>query len=186
VAGSGLADVLADGLALSVHEVTDPVLDDAELETLRIHALEALEEAMRAPGQALNFHFEPGQIQFVNNRLLGHRRTGFRDWPEPDRKRLLVRLWLRDWGRPVRDSVDTLAALLHTGQRVHCFCHQGRSRSAVVAVAALMRAWELDVVESLGLVRAKNPRARFTPRARACLDWLQQEDPSDEPLLERT
>jgi hypothetical protein len=94
--------------------------------------------------------------------------------------------FLRDWGRPVRDSVDTLAALLHTGQRVHCFCHQGRSRSAVVAVAALMRAWELDVVESLGLVRAKNPRARFTPRARACLDWLQQEDPSDEPLLERT
>jgi len=62
--------------------------------------LEALEEAMRAPGQALNFYFEPGQIQFVNNRLLGHRRTGFRDWPEPERKRLLVRLWLRNWGRP--------------------------------------------------------------------------------------
>lgn len=71
-----------------------------EIDARGADALEALEEAMRAPGQALNFHFEPGQIQFVNNRLLGHRRTGFRDWPEPDRKRLLVRLWLRDWGRP--------------------------------------------------------------------------------------
>ena len=29
-----------------------------------------------------------------------HRRTGFEDWDEPDRKRLLLRLWIRDWGRP--------------------------------------------------------------------------------------
>ena len=34
------------------------------------------------------------------NRLLGHRRTGFTDWPDEGKKRLLVRLWLRDWGRP--------------------------------------------------------------------------------------
>lgn len=63
-------------------------------------ALEALEEAMNAPGTPLSFHFQPGQIQFVNNRLLGHRRTGFTDWPDEGKKRLLVRLWLRDWGRP--------------------------------------------------------------------------------------
>ena len=63
-------------------------------------ALEALEEAMNEDGTPVSFHFQPGQIQFVNNRLLGHRRTGFADWPEPERKRLLVRLWLRDWGRP--------------------------------------------------------------------------------------
>ncbi len=71
-----------------------------EIDAAGSAALEALEETMRAPGQSLTFHFEPGQIQLVNNRLLGHRRTGFQDWPEPDRKRLLVRLWLRDWGRP--------------------------------------------------------------------------------------
>ncbi len=75
-------------------------LAGAEIDTRGAAALEALEEAMRAPGQALTFHFEPGQIQLVNNRLLGHRRTGFRDWPEAERKRLLVRLWLRSWGRP--------------------------------------------------------------------------------------
>ena len=92
--------------------------------------------------------------------------------------------FLRDWGVPVRDSVDTLAGLLRTGRSVHCFCHQGRSRSAVVAAAALMRAWELDAGDALRLIRAKNPRARFTPRARVCLDWLQQEDPHDDPLLD--
>ena len=38
-------------------------------------------------------------MQIIDNRRLGHRRTGFRDFPEPGRKRHLVRLWLRDWGR---------------------------------------------------------------------------------------
>lgn len=71
-----------------------------EIDPRGAEALEALEDAMRTPGQALRFYFEPGQIQFVNNRLLGHRRTGFQDWPEAERKRLLIRLWLRDWGRP--------------------------------------------------------------------------------------
>jgi len=44
------------------------------------------------------FQFEPGQIQLIDNRALGHKRTAFRDWPEAERKRLLVRLWLRDRG----------------------------------------------------------------------------------------
>ena len=51
-----------------------------------------------APGMAAQFHFEPGQIQILDNRALGHKRTGFTDWPEPERKRLLIRLWLRDSG----------------------------------------------------------------------------------------
>ena len=47
-----------------------------------------------------SFHFEPGQIPIINKRVIGHRRMEFIDWPEADRKRLLVRLWLRDQGRP--------------------------------------------------------------------------------------
>ena len=37
-------------------------------------------------------------MQFVDNRVLGHARTQFEDHPEPDRRRHLVRLWLRDHG----------------------------------------------------------------------------------------
>ena len=45
------------------------------------------------------FYFEPGQIQIVNNRGIGHKRTAFEDWPEPERQRHLVRIWLREKGR---------------------------------------------------------------------------------------
>ena len=45
------------------------------------------------------FYFEPGQIQIVNNRGIGHKRTAFEDWPEPERQRHLVRIWLRQDGR---------------------------------------------------------------------------------------
>lgn len=63
-----------------------------------VAALEAFEAILNEPGVAARFHFEPGQMQLIDNRALGHKRTGFRDWPEADRKRLLVRLWLRDSG----------------------------------------------------------------------------------------
>lgn len=63
-----------------------------------VAALEAFEAILNEPGLAARFHFEPGQMQLIDNRTLGHKRTGFRDWPEAQRKRLLVRLWLRDTG----------------------------------------------------------------------------------------
>ena len=58
-------------------------------------ALDALDTEMNAPGMDVSFFFEPGQIQIVNNRRIGHRRTSFEDWPDETKKRLLVRLWLR-------------------------------------------------------------------------------------------
>jgi hypothetical protein len=33
-------------------------------------------------------------VQFVHNHTLLHDRTAFQDWPEPERKRHLLRLWL--------------------------------------------------------------------------------------------
>lgn len=64
-----------------------------------LEALETLERTMMQPRFAREFFFEPGQIQIVDNIRCGHRRTGFRDFPEEDRKRHLVRLWLRERGR---------------------------------------------------------------------------------------
>jgi len=48
---------------------------------------------------SIDFDLEPGQMQFVDNRALGHSRTAFVDHPEPASRRHLVRLWLRDGGR---------------------------------------------------------------------------------------
>ena len=62
-------------------------------------AIEAMLEIFEDDGLSVDFDLEPGQIQFVDNRALGHSRTEFVDHPEPDRKRHLIRLWLRDRGR---------------------------------------------------------------------------------------
>jgi len=37
---------------------------------------------------------EPGDMQFISNCTIVHARTGFEDWPEPERRRHLLRLWL--------------------------------------------------------------------------------------------
>ena len=73
-------------------------LAGAEIDPEGLAAMEAFEAILTAPGMAAQFHFEPGQIQILDNRALGHKRTGVTDWPEPERKRLLIRLWLRDGG----------------------------------------------------------------------------------------
>jgi hypothetical protein len=38
--------------------------------------------------------FEPGDMQFVHNHPMLHDRMGFEDWPESERRRHLLRLWL--------------------------------------------------------------------------------------------
>jgi len=51
---------------------------------------------------AASIDFEQGDIQFLHNHVILHTRTAFEDWPEPERRRHLLRLWLRDDdGRPV-------------------------------------------------------------------------------------
>ena len=62
-------------------------------------ALAAALDIFEEPDIAMNFEFAPGEIQFVDNRTLGHSRTEFEDYAEPERRRHLVRLWLRDHGR---------------------------------------------------------------------------------------
>jgi alpha-ketoglutarate-dependent taurine dioxygenase len=62
-------------------------------------AIEAMLDIFEEDGLSVDFDLEPGQIQFVDNRVLGHGRTAFIDDPDPGRRRHLVRLWLRDYGR---------------------------------------------------------------------------------------
>jgi alpha-ketoglutarate-dependent taurine dioxygenase len=62
-------------------------------------SLAALLDLFEDETLSADFDLEPGQLQFVDNRVLGHARTEFTDFPEPLRRRHLVRLWLRDHGR---------------------------------------------------------------------------------------
>ena len=45
---------------------------------------------------AADMDFRPGDIQFLNNFVTLHTRREYQDWPEPERKRHLLRLWLSD------------------------------------------------------------------------------------------
>jgi len=44
----------------------------------------------------LDIPFRPGDVQLLNNYVALHTRRDYEDWPEPERKRHLLRLWLYD------------------------------------------------------------------------------------------
>ncbi len=68
--------------------------DAPRLTDKRIAALDLFDNVCEAPEMRLEMAFEPGDIQFVHNHVLLHDRLGFEDWPEPERRRHLLRLWL--------------------------------------------------------------------------------------------
>lgn len=63
----------------------------------------------------LKTKFEPGDIQLLNNHTTVHSRGQFLDWPEKEKRRLLLRLWLNiPNGRPLAPEY---ADHLNTGGR---------------------------------------------------------------------
>jgi alpha-ketoglutarate-dependent taurine dioxygenase len=59
------------------------------------HALDVLDGVLQRRELRIELSLEPGQMFFINNRWILHNRTAFSDHPEPQRRRHLVRLWLR-------------------------------------------------------------------------------------------
>ena len=68
--------------------------DVAPLRPLQLEALDLLDELANDPQLNLMMELQPGDIQFVHNHTILHDRTAFEDYPEPERKRHLLRLWL--------------------------------------------------------------------------------------------
>ncbi len=56
--------------------------------------MDLYEEIASSPGLYLDMELEPGDIQWLCNHSILHARTAYEDFPEPDRKRHLLRLWL--------------------------------------------------------------------------------------------
>jgi hypothetical protein len=66
-----------------------PPLDDARRELLALY-----EATTNDPALYLDMDFQPGDIQWLRNAFVLHKRTAYEDHPEPERKRHLLRLWL--------------------------------------------------------------------------------------------
>ena len=63
-----------------------------------IEAMELIDTIANSDHFRLDMDFRPGDIQFLNNRVVVHSRTDFEDFKEPELKRHLLRLWLRTPG----------------------------------------------------------------------------------------
>lgn len=59
-----------------------------------VAALDMFDALANDPELHFSMQLQPGDMQFVYNHAQLHDRTGFVDWPEPDRRRHLLRLWL--------------------------------------------------------------------------------------------
>ena len=57
-------------------------------------ALDLFDALADDPALNMTMEFKPGDVQFVHNHTILHDRTAFVDWPEPDQRRHLLRLWL--------------------------------------------------------------------------------------------
>lgn len=73
------------------------------LSPLEQEALAFFEEVAMREDVRFEVMLRPGEASFINNYEILHARTGFVDWDDPARKRLLYRLWLE--GRPPRPMV---------------------------------------------------------------------------------
>jgi len=74
------------------------------LTPIQIEALDLLDELANDAKLNLMMELQPGDIQLVHNHTILHDRTAFEDYPEPDRKRHLLRLWLApSTARPLPD-----------------------------------------------------------------------------------
>ena len=60
----------------------------------QLEALALIESIANDPAFHLEMEFEPGDIQLISNAKILHSREAFEDFPEPDRRRHLLRLWL--------------------------------------------------------------------------------------------
>ncbi len=60
----------------------------------QLEAIEFIERAANDPAYYLDMDFQPGDMQFLKNASVLHKRTAYEDWEEPRRKRHLLRLWL--------------------------------------------------------------------------------------------
>jgi len=81
-------------------------------------ALEMLDTLSDDPSLRLDMDFLPGDMQFLHNHQVLHSRTDFEDWPEPQRKRHLLRLWLAPpSARALPESFAARYGSLVPGQR---------------------------------------------------------------------
>jgi len=73
--------------------------DEIQEDETTLEAFEQFRETAMREDLVFRTMLEPGDLQFLNNRVVLHGRTRFEDFPELERKRHMLRVWLKmlDW-----------------------------------------------------------------------------------------
>jgi Taurine catabolism dioxygenase TauD, TfdA family len=88
-----------------------------------LEALDMFDRMAEDTTLRLDMQLRPGDMQFVHNHTILHDRTAFEDWPEPERKRHLLRLWLAAPGaRPLPDVYAERYGSVTIGDRGGIIC----------------------------------------------------------------
>jgi len=93
--------------------------DDApRLNEKHIEALDLFDALAEDAALHFSMRLQPGDMQFVYNHSQLHDRTGFEDWPEPENRRHLLRLWLSPEGdRPLPEYFKQRYGSIKIGDR---------------------------------------------------------------------
>ena len=106
--------------------------DAMRLSSDHIAALDMFDALANDRDLHVAMRLEPGDIQFVYNHSHLHDRTGFRDWPDPARRRHLLRLWLSVPGdRPLPGCFRQRYGSIEIGNRGGIITAQTRLHAAV-------------------------------------------------------
>ena len=88
-----------------------------------LEALDMFDRMAEDTTLRLDMQLRPGDMQFVHNHTILHDRTAFEDWPEPERKRHLLRLWLAAPGaRPLPEVYAERYGSVTIGDRGGIIC----------------------------------------------------------------
>ena len=83
-----------------------------------VEALDLFDALADDPDLHLKMRLHPGDMQFVYNHAQLHDRTGFVDWPNPEDRRHLLRLWLSiDGDRPLPTCFQQRYGSIEIGNR---------------------------------------------------------------------
>ena len=105
------------------------------LTAVDVAALDYFDALANDPELRLDMAFQPGDVQLLHNHTILHDRTAYEDWPEPERKRHLLRLWLAAPGaRPLPPSFAERFDGLVAGDRGGIRCAGTRPHAPLEAV----------------------------------------------------
>jgi len=88
------------------------------LTTEQVEAMDVLDALAAREDIRLDIDLSPGDIQFLHNHQILHARMAFKDYPEPERKRHMLRLWLAPpSGRPLPPAFAERYGTIEVGTR---------------------------------------------------------------------